>query len=373
VQNAKSEEKRKRPLNIEQSTWNTGRKEAGSSVRVLQILHTLRRAGAEELVYELATANREQIQMAVVCLDEEGALADELRKAGVKIFFTHRRPGIDLSQVTKIASAIREFQPGVIHCHQYTPFFYGAIAVRRAKIGKVLFTEHGRHWPDVVGWKRRFFNRWWLGGQASRITSVSRFTQDRLVEKDGFPRERIEIIYNGVDVSRFENPAEREKMRTELGLAADAKVVVQVGTFRRVKDQATAIKAFRIVRSRIADVKLVFVGDGPDLAGCRKLADETGLRESILFLGPRSDIPRILSAGDMMLMTSLSEAHSVSLLEGMAAGLAIVATDVGGNGDGERRRNGTAGSCGRCQWDRGGGAGVAGGQREAETNGSGRI
>ncbi len=320
-------------MNDEISTMNVKRKTEGEWLRILHILHTLKRAGAEQLVYELTLANREQMQTAVVCLDEEGVLAEELRRAGVKVYFTQRKAGIDLSQVSKIRAAIKDFRPAVIHCHQYTPFFYGATAAWKAGIGKVLFTEHGRHWPDIVGWKRRFFNRCWLNRRADRMTAVCQFSRNRLAEKDGFPREKIEVIYNGVQVSQFENINGRDAIRAELGIAGTVKVIVQVGTFRKVKDQATAIKAFQIVKKKCDNAVLLFVGDGPELADCQKLAEKLELTDSILFAGQRSDIPWILSAGDMMLMTSLSEAHSVSLLEGMAAGLPIVATNVGGNGE----------------------------------------
>jgi glycosyltransferase involved in cell wall biosynthesis len=297
----------------------------------LQVVHTLQRAGAEQLVYELAEANRDWLETAVVCLDEEGPLAEELKRVGVPVYFTRRRPGVDWGQISKIGAIIREFNPGVIHCHQYTPFFYGGLAAWRTPIGRVLFTEHGRHWPDVVGWKRRLFNRW-LGRRADRMTAVCEFAKSRLMEKEGFSGDRIEVVYNGVEAERFEG-ADREAVRAELDLPKDARVVIQVGTFRAVKDQATAIRAFGIVRRRDENAVLMFAGDGPDLAACKELAAELGLSEAVVFLGQRGDVPRILSAADVMLMTSLSEAHSVSLLEGMASRLPIVATDVGGNAE----------------------------------------
>jgi N-acetyl-alpha-D-glucosaminyl L-malate synthase BshA len=299
-------------------------------IRVLHVLHTMSRAGAEQLVYEMATANRERMATAVICLDEEGALGESLRSEGVPVYFTQRRQGIDLEQIRRIAHVIREFRPQVIHCHQYTPFFYAAQARRMTGRSRILFTEHGRHYPDVVGWKRRLFNWCWLGRQATAITAVCEFAKKRLIENDAMPGERIEVVYNGVDVQRFSKRNDREQIRRELGLAEDAAVVVQVGTFRAVKDQATAVRAFAIAKKKFPSARMVFVGDGPDLLKCRKLADELGVNEAVCFLGQRSDIPAILSAADMMLMTSLSEAHSVSLLEGMASKLAVVATRVGG-------------------------------------------
>jgi len=298
-------------------------------VRVLHILHTLARAGAEQLVYELATTNRDRLATAVLCLDREGPLADSLRQEGFQVFFTDRRDGMDFRQVGRIAKAIRAFEPDIVHCHQYTPFFYGALACAWLSAQRILFTEHGRHFPDTVSAKRRLFNRF-LVRRAARITAVCEFTRRCLVRNEGLPASRIEVVYNGVDPGRFEGMADVAAARRRLSLPGDAPVVVQVGTFRQVKDQPTAIRAFALVRRRVPRAMLVFVGDGPDLPTCRDLAARMGLEDGVVFLGSRQDVPEILAAADVQLMTSLSEAHSVALLEGMAAGLAIVATDVGG-------------------------------------------
>jgi N-acetyl-alpha-D-glucosaminyl L-malate synthase BshA len=248
----------------------------------------------------------------------------------VEVFWTHRREGLDFGQARRIAEIIVKFRPDVIHCHQYTPFFYGALGRMRARRGRIVFTEHGRHVPDVVSLKRRWFNRLFLARQADRITAVCGFSRQSLIEKDGMPGDRIEVIYNGVAPERFEQAIDRSGARQRLGVPEDKLVIVQVGTFRAVKDQATAIRAFAKVSREIPRAMLVFGGDGPDLPACRELASDLGLQASVVFLGSRDDIPQVLAAADIMLMTSLSEAHSVSLLEGMASGLPIVATRVGG-------------------------------------------
>ena len=298
-------------------------------LRVLQVLHGLARAGAEQLVYELAAANRDRMITEIVCLDNEGPLADELRALDVRIHHTGRREGIDVSQVRKIAAVVRAFRPHVVHCHQYSPFLYGALGSLVAGRGAVLFTEHGRHYPDVVGFKRHAFNRF-LCRKARHVTAVCRFTLEHLVRLEGIPANQIEIVYNGVDADRFDTGLDPAAAKRRLDLPDDAVVVMQVGTFRYVKDQATAVKAMRHVRDKGGRAILVFVGDGPDRPSCERLAQSLDLGDSVRFLGQRGDMPHVLAAADIMLMTSLSEAHSVSLLEGMASGLPVVGTRVGG-------------------------------------------
>ncbi|MCL2700100.1 MAG: glycosyltransferase [Phycisphaerae bacterium] len=306
-------------------------------LRVLHVLHTLMRAGAEQLMVEMAVGYRGRLATAALCLDQLGPLADELRAMDVPVYFTRRGPGMELGQTAKIRDAIAEFAPDVLHCHQYTPFFYGSLTRLRMGLSPggrrrrpaLLFTEHGRHYPDLVSGKRRLMNKV-LVPQAAHITAVCEFTRQRLVEKEGIAADRIEVVYNGVDPSRFEGLPSPAAARASLGLPTAGPLVVQVGTLRGVKDHPTALRAFARVVRELPAARIAFAGDGPDQAACRALSAELGIESSVHWLGSRSDVPNVLAAGDVMLMTSLSEAHSVSLLEAMAAGLPVVATAVGG-------------------------------------------
>ncbi len=301
-----------------------------AKLRVMHVLHGLKRAGAEQLVYELATANRETMATGVIVLDEEGPLADPRRQAGAAIYPTARREGLDWAQRGRIAAALADFRPDVVQCHQYTPFFYTAIARCCRRGPRVLFTEHGRHYPDIVGLKRRWANRLVLARLADRVTAVCEFTKRALVEREGFGAGQIEVVYNGVDPERFAPSMGRREAKRRWDLPEDLPAILQVGTFRAVKDHPTALRAFAGVRRAGADAMLVFAGDGPDRAACERLAEELEIADRTRFLGSIDNVPELLPAGDVMLMTSVSEAHSVSLLEGMASGLAVVATDVGG-------------------------------------------
>lgn len=299
-------------------------------LRVMHVLHGLKRAGAEQLVYEMAIANRETMATGVIVLDEQGPLADPLREAGVAIYPTDRREGLDWSQRGRIAEALDEFLPDVVQCHQYTPFFYTAIARCCRRGPRVLFTEHGRHYPDVVGAKRRWANRLVLSHFADRVTAVCEFTKRALVEREGFGAGKIEVVYNGVDPERFASSSSRDQAKRRWGLPEDLPVILQVGTFRAVKDHPTALRAVAGARRAGTEAMLVLAGDGPDRAACERLAEELDIADRTRFLGSIDNVHELLPAGELMLMTSVSEAHSVSLLEGMSAGLAVVATEVGG-------------------------------------------
>jgi N-acetyl-alpha-D-glucosaminyl L-malate synthase BshA len=282
------------------------------------------------LAYELAAANRESLVAGVIVLDEQGPLADDFRALEAPVWYTGRREGRDRNQAPRIAAILREFEPDVIHAHQYTPYYYACLARRKAKCGRLLFTEHGRHYPDVVGWKRRLLNQLYLAGKADRVTAVCEWTKRALVANEGFRAGAIEVVYNGVDIERFAARPPKADARKQWDIPAEAAVIVQVGNLRSVKDHPMALRAFaRIVRAR-PDAILLLAGDGPDRERLQALAKQLQIAGQARFLGAVREIPSLLAAADVMLMTSLSEAHSVSLLEGMASSLPIVATCVGG-------------------------------------------
>ena len=300
------------------------------SLRVLHILHSLRRAGAEVLAYEMAAANRDALATGIVVLDELGSLADDFRTIDVPIWHTRRTEGFDRTQSSKIAEVLQDFRPHVIHAHQYTPFFYAYLAQRKARCGRLLFTEHGRRYPDVVGWKRRLANRLYLAGKADKVTAVCEWTKRALVANEGFRAGAIEVVYNGVDLDRFAVRPPKADAREQWGLPAGAAVIVQVGNLRSVKDHPTALHAFARVAAAAPDAVLALAGDGADRPKLERQAEELDIARRVRFLGVVREIPSLLAASDVMLMTSVSEAHSVSLLEAMASSLPIVATGVGG-------------------------------------------
>src|SRR5689334_1357487 len=141
------------------------------------VLHVMQVAGAEVLVAETIRRLGERIEPVIFCVDQVGQLGAEMQREGVTVLAFDRRPGLDLSVSWRMAQEIRRRGLDVIHAHQYTPFFYGAIASRLSGIRpRVIFTEHGRHFPDVVSSKRRILNRMLFDRLADEVNAVCEFS-----------------------------------------------------------------------------------------------------------------------------------------------------------------------------------------------------
>jgi glycosyltransferase involved in cell wall biosynthesis len=301
-------------------------------IRVGFVLHVMQVAGAEMLVADTIRRLGSRLTPVVLCLDGVGELGARLQEEGVPVVALGRRPGLDFRVARQLAREIAGRDLEVIHAHQYTPFFYTALArlVVPHRV-HVIFTEHGRHFPDTVSVRRRLVNRWLLARLADDINAVCRFSARSLAEVDGFGDRSIEIIENGIDATRHNEWVDPTGVRSRLGLDARRRYVICVARFHPVKDHVTLLRAFATVAAVRSDVDLLLVGDGPLRPQLQSLVETLGIGHRTRFLGLRADVPELLQAADLFVLTSLSEAASLTLLEAMAAGLPVVVTAVGGN------------------------------------------
>lgn len=303
----------------------------GGPLRVGFVLHVMQVAGAEVLVAAIIRRLGQKIAPVVLCLDGIGQLGEQMRKEGVPVLELQRKPGFDRGLPGRVARAIEHHNLEVIHAHQYTPFFYSALAkpLVRQPIS-VMFTEHGRHFPDVVSTKRRLVNRFVLSRFADEINGVSQFSVGSLAAVDGFESQPLAVIPNGIDPDGYAQIT-REDAKARLGLELGRRYVSCVARFHPIKDHAMLLRAFAVVASQVADVDLLLAGDGPLRSELEAQTAALGLASRVHFLGVRRDIPDILRASAAFALTSINEAASITLLEAMASEVPVVVTRVGGN------------------------------------------
>lgn len=303
-------------------------------MRVLHVLHSMAFGGAEVLVHDFLRATRADTWQSVACLDAVGPLGEALRTDGVRVDALHRRAGLDPRMALGLRALIQSERPDVVCAHQYTPWSYAAMAVATCRPRPALaFIEHGRHYPDQRRPKRVAANRAAFLHLTGRVVAVCGYIKRLLVDNEGIPASHIDVVYNGVDPSRFDPAAvgdARARLRAELGLSPEQPVVACVARIHPVKDHPTLVRAFAHAAKRVPDAHLLVVGAG-DTGELRALAGELGVAGSVTFTGARRDIPAVYAASDVFAMASLSEGTSVTLLESMLLERPSAVTDVGGN------------------------------------------
>lgn len=299
---------------------------------VCQVLHSMGVGGAEVLAARLVERLKDSTRFVFVCLDEVGTLGESLGREGFPVHVLHRSPGLDRSCVRRLRDVLKTERVDLIHAHQHAPFFYSALSRFGGAAPPILFTEHGRHHPDHPGLKRRVANRLLLRPR-DRIVAVGEAVRSALIHNEGLPARRVDVIYNGIPIERFDrsfSPEERADARREMGLEADDLALIQVARLDFLKDHPTALRTLHRLTDRLPSARLVLVGEGPEEPAIRALIAELGLEERIRMLGLRKDVPRLLAGADVAVLTSISEGIPLTLIEAMAAGLPVVSTNVGG-------------------------------------------
>jgi L-malate glycosyltransferase len=298
-----------------------------SGTRVLQVVLSLNPGGTERLVVELASRLDPTIPMAVCCLDEPGGWAEGLRQRGIDVTSLRRGPGFRPEVGRAIARVAARHRATVIHAHHYSPFVYSALARLWRPSLRLVFTEHGRLSDAGPSAKRRFANRV-LSVAPHRVFTVSQDLKRHLVA-EGFRDRQVGVVYNGIEVGSTSSPDERARIRKVLGVEDDVLVVGTVARLDPVKDLSSLIDSTsRLVPER--RVRLVVIGEGPEMARLKRTASTLGISNDVSFLGHRDDARIWLSGFDVFVNCSTSEGVSLTILEAMAAGLPIVATAVGG-------------------------------------------
>lgn len=296
--------------------------------RLAHVVLGLPFGGTEILVERMLRNPPRGFAATCYCLDRIGEVGERLRQDGVEVVLLGRKPGFDFTLPWRIAAQARRDGVGVLHCHQYTPFFYGAMA-RLFRPGlQVIFTEHGRFHPDLPSPKRRAFNAL-MQGRARYVTAVSPAVKTALVEVEGFKPERVQVVYNGI---AFPPASEgKEALRARLGLEPGGFHFILCSRFDPIKWIPGLIEAFRKVVDEVPSARLVLVGDGQEKEAILEKRRALGLEHAVILPGFQKQVADWLRACDAFVLSSLNEGTSVSLIESMAAGMPAVATRVGGN------------------------------------------
>ncbi len=298
--------------------------------KIVHVTFDMRIGGTEQVIYNLVEhADSEKNDVSILCLNQPiGPFGLQLQEKGYQIIAFDRAPGFDIKLIKAIRKFIVENEIDILHCHQYTPFVYGLFASLSTKT-KVIYTEHGRFYPDRRKFKRIIMNPI-ISLFTSSITSISKATKNALVKYENFSGKRIQVIYNGIDGSRFEMQ-QRGKLRQNLGIDHESFILGTVARLDPIKNHDMMIKAFKIIHDQFPQTTLIIVGDGIERQRLESLILSLKMNGSVIITGFRHDTPQFYELMDLFLLTSFSEGTAMTLLEAMASGKSCIATDVGGN------------------------------------------
>jgi len=291
------------------------------------VLPELDAAGMEIMVANLTLGlARRGHEVGVTCLEAGGPIAEELRAGGIRVAVV-LTPGLrTIVRPVRLAAWLRRVRPDVVHVHTGV-WLKGARAARRVGGPRVVHTMHGR--LDDERWYTPLLDRW-AARSTDRVVAVSAALCEYLASRVGLPATQTTVIPNGIDADLFRPGPRRGGWRATLGIPNDAPVIGIVARLTPVKDHALLVAALALVRKRISGAVLVVAGDGPLRQTLEAQVAELRLTHAVRFLGETREVATLYREFDLLALSSKSEGTSISLLEGMASGVCVVATAVGG-------------------------------------------
>ncbi|MCD4730172.1 MAG: glycosyltransferase [Bacteroidales bacterium] len=230
------------------------------------------------------------------------------------------------------AKFLREEKIDIVQTQFRDSNILGIVAARLSGIDTIIASRRNEgYWLN----RRELFILKMLNPYVSGFIANSNSIKNHIENIEGIPQQKIAVIYNGIDLSKFKRKKDfnHADLRKRLGLNINDTVIVMVANLRPVKGIDTLIRAAKLTISEHPRMKFIIVGEGDERGRLTQLIKNLDLLKHVLLLGKRDDIPQILNLSNIGVLTSNSEGLSNSIIEYMAAGLPIVCTDVGGNGE----------------------------------------
>ncbi len=301
-----------------------------SDKRGFNVLHVVSRlpvGGVENMLLKVVTGyDRERFNPVVCCIKEGGEIADELVRLGIRVYILKRMEGhgFDMGVVKGLLKLIKKEDIHILRTHQYHANLYGRIAGILAGVPVIVPSFHSLYKsPEYPKLHRRFFNHI-LSHFSYKLVAVSNTVASDIIRFDKVNPELIEVINNGVMIERFDNNVTKEEARRRMNIQSSRIVVGTVGRLKEEKGHRFLIEAI----SKLNDVTLAIAGDGPLMNELKRLSERLGIE--CIFLGEilPDDIPIFLRSLDIFGFPSQWEGFSTALVEAMASGLPIIASDI---------------------------------------------
>lgn len=293
---------------------------------VLTVIDRLMTAGAETVATTIALGLDTSRFRSIICSTRPSAPEHvaAVRAKGIEVLELNRRSRLDVWRWWPLVRLLRDGTVDVVHAHKFASNLWGSLLVPRRRPPVLLAHEHTWSYEGLL---RRVVDRELIARRASAIVAVSPTDRTRMIELEGIPESKVVFIPNGIP----DTPAgDRDRARRELGLAPADAVVGTVCSLRPQKELETALRALGRLTPHRPTLRFVVVGDGPERSRLERLAEELGVPTIFLGQRPNYEVPDLVAAMDVLVLSSRFEGMPLAVLEWMAAGKAIVAGRIGG-------------------------------------------
>lgn len=311
--------------------------ENGRPLHIVHIIAGLGQGGAETVLHRLVTGEDARTVHTVISLGDEGVFGARLRSAGVAVHALGMKDSALAAPrgLWRLYGLLRRLRPDVVQTWMYHADLFGGVVARLAGIRALAWgirnsgadLRHGSRSAGAIAWVCARLSRFVPGVIVACAEEAARRHREW-----GYDADRMLVIPNGYDLSAWgPDPQARADLRREWGVGDDTPIIGSVARWNPLKDHANLLDAFARSLKHQPELRCVLVGPDMD-AGNPELAAllrSHGIEQQVILMGRREDVPRILSALDLYVLSSRAEGFPNVVAEAMAAGLPCVVTDVG--------------------------------------------
>lgn len=302
----------------------TGSASGAGPVKLMLLIPTLDRSGAEKQLTLLATGlPREEFDVRVFTLDRAGPYAAELQAHKIPVTVLGKRLKLDPGTLRRLRRTLSRERPDILHTWLFAASAYGRLVLKRRDPTKVVVSERCvDSWKSV--WKLKLDQA--LAPRTDCLIANSESVAE-FYRRQGFPHERTVVIPNGVTPPPSPT-IERAELLRRLELPDDARLVAVVGRLARQKRIDDLLWGLQVLRQAEERARMLIIGDGPERDRLRRHARDVECSEFVRFLGHREDAAELMQLCEVLWLGSGFEGMSNSLMEAMSCGLPVVVSDI---------------------------------------------
>jgi glycosyltransferase involved in cell wall biosynthesis len=299
---------------------------------VVCIIDDLGRGGAQRQLVELARGiDRRRFDLRVIALSTEKVTYRAMLEAlNVPVVLIPHHGTLSWLTLMRVRGLLCRWRPSLVQTWLFTADFYGRIAARWAGVPSVISTVRS---PEPDKPRHYVLADRWLGRWTDLVVVNAACTAEVLVARERLPREKLRVVYNGIDLEAFDPARANGSARLSLGLESSAVVIGSVGRLEPVKRYGDLVVAVARIAGRFPKARLCLVGEGSRREALLEQAQQLGVGDRLVLPGVVGvgQIAAALAAMDCFVLPSEYEGCSNAILEAMALGRPVIATDVGGN------------------------------------------
>lgn len=298
-------------------------------IKILYLITGLKTGGAEIVLYNLIrNINKRKFDPVVVSIIPIAEIGKKIQDSGIRILSLSTKFKYNPFIFFKLISILKREEPQILHSFLFHSILLGRIVGKIYKVPIIISSIHSEY---VGGFLRNRLLQI-TDNLDDVVTIVSQKAAETMIISKILSTNKLLVIYNGIDLNKFifQDKKTREEIREELNLKKDDKVLISVARLFEAKGYPYLIEAIKILKKKYLDIKLLILGEGKEKNKLEEQIRDSNLEKNISLLGRKENVSDYLNASDIFVLASLWEALGCVILEAMACGLPVIATNVGG-------------------------------------------